>query len=153
MGQVTHQQADLMLKLYDLRREPKMRQARQWFVEGCYANSLQELREKFPPTSDESTYFRMLTSYWEMCAGLVNRGLIDDELFFENNGEAWLVYDRLKHLLPEWRATFKNPTMLKQLEALSQRFEAWRERTAPGANDVIRQFLEQMRQARAKAAG
>ena len=152
MGTVTHEQANLMLKLYEIRREPRLRQARAWFVENYFGTTPEEMMAKYPPGSEAGTNIRMVVSYWEMAAGLVNRGLIDDELFFENNGEAWLVWDRLSATVPPWRAAFKNPTMFLQLEKLATRFEAWRERVAPGSTSALRERMEQMRQAQAKAA-
>ncbi len=92
MSEVTHEQANLLLRLYELRREPRLRQARQWFSDHYQADKPEEVMQKYPPGSEENTNVRMCVSYWEMCAGLANRGLIDDELFFENNGEAWVVW-------------------------------------------------------------
>jgi hypothetical protein len=94
----------------------------------------------------------MVTSYWEMCASIVNRGMIDDDLYFESNGEAWLVWEKIKPFVPAWREAFKNPTMLANLEGLAARFEAWREKRAPGSNEAMRKFFQQLAQTRAKAA-
>ena len=152
MGQVTHDQANLLLRLYELRRDPRMREARDWFVLECHASSPQELLSRFPPGSQANASFRMVTSYWEMVAGMVNRGLIDDEFFFENGGEAWLVYDRMRPLLAAMREMNGVRNTLHHLEDLGQRFEAWREKTSPGANDKIRERMRQMLEARAKAA-
>jgi len=150
MGQVTHDQANLMLRLYELRRDPRMREARDWFVLECHASSAQELLQRFPPGSAANASFRMVTSYWEMVAGMVNRGLIDDEFFFENGGEGWLVYDRMRPFLPAMRELNGVKNTLAQLESYGQRFEAWRERVAPGANEKLRERMRQMLEARAK---
>lgn len=152
MGQTTHEQANLMLRLYELRRDPRMREARDWFIQDCHASSLQDLMTKFPPSSKENASFRMVSSYWDMAASLVNRGLIDDEMFFESNGEAWAVYDRLRPLLPAWREAVKSPHLFRNIESLGQRMEAWREKIAPGASEWMRERLRQMIEARAKAA-
>jgi hypothetical protein len=151
MGEVTHEQANLMLRLYEMRREPRLRQARQWFIEKFSAGSAEEMMEKYPPGSEENTNIRMTASYWEMCAGIVNRGLIDDEFYFESNGEAWAVWEKMKHIVPAMRGAFKNPQIFTQLEALCGRLEAWRERTAPGSNEAMRQRMAQMAQAAAQA--
>jgi len=153
MGEVTHDQVNLMLKLYDLRRESRLRQARAWFVGQFAATSLEENSKKYPLGTEENTHIRMTVSYWDMCASIVNRGLIDDELFFENNGEAWLVWEKIKPIAPAWRTAFKNPVLFANLEELCGRFEAWRERRAPGSTAAMRQMLQQMAQATAKAAG
>ena len=150
MGQVTHDQANLMLRLYELRRERRMREARDWFVLECHASSPQELLSRFPPGSQENASFRMVTSYWEMVAGMVNRGLIDDEFFFENGAEGWLVYDRMRPLLPAWREMMGTSNTLRQLESYGQRFEAWREKVSPGANEKLRERMRQFAEARSK---
>lgn len=150
MGQVTHDQANLLLRLYELRREPRMRQAREWFIRSFSANSIEELFQKYPPGSEDNASFRMVVSYWDMCASMVNRGLIDDEFFFEHAGEAWLVYDKTKELATSQRKAMGNPLILKPLEDMGTRMDAWRERTAPGFNQRMRDRLRQFAEAAAK---
>jgi len=150
MGQVTHEQANLLLRLYELRREPRLREARAWFTANFNAKTPEEMNEKYPPGSEGNVNLRMAVSYWEMAAGLVNRGLIDDELFFENSGEAWFVWERLREVVPAMRAASKNPQAWGQLEALVKRMEAWQERRAPGHAAALRQRLNPERTATAK---
>jgi len=153
MGQATHEQANLLLRLYELRREPRLRQARDWFFANFDAKTPEEVMQKFPPGSDANTSMRMVTSYWEMAAGFANRGLIDDDLFFENAGEGFFVYDRMRELIPGMRAAFKNPSVYAQLEAFGKRMEAWSERRAPGHVAHMRQMMTQMRAGMARSAG
>lgn len=154
MGNVNHQQADLMLKLYEMRREPRLRQARAWFVDNFHAASMAEVQALCPPGSDNNAFMRQVLSYWEMCANIVNRGLIDEEFFFETSGEQWIVFERFRPVLAELRAMFKNPDFLRQLEEHVKRMEAWREKRAPGALAATREYMKQMAAARlAKAAG
>lgn len=153
MGEVTYDQVNLMLRLYDLRREPKLRQARAWFVEQFSAATPEEMMQKYPRGSEESTFLRMVSSYWEMTAGIVNRGLIEEDLFFESNGELWVVWQKIRPLAAAMRATYKNPTMFAHLEALAQRLEEWRERRAPGSSDVMRKMFAQMAQQAQQKAG
>lgn len=153
MGEATYEQVNLMLKLYELRREPRLRQARAWFLDNFNISSAEEMMKKYPPGSEESTHIRMTVTYWDMVAGIANRGLIDDDLFFDSSGEAWVVWDRFRTVVPAWRAAFKNPHLFANLEQLAQRLEAWREKRAPGSTAAMRQFMEQMRQGAAKAAG
>ena len=115
MGQVTHEQVNLMLRLYELRREPRLRQARAWFVDHFHPSSPEEIREKYPMGSEENANIRMTVSYWDMVADTVNRGLIDD-IFFEHNGEIWIVWDRIRNIVPAWRAAFQNPLIFANLE-------------------------------------
>lgn len=152
MGEVTHEQANLMLRLYEMRREPRLRQARTWFGEQFSLSSPEEFLQKYPPGSEENASIRMVTSYWEMCASLVNRGLIDDELFFENNGEIWVVWEKIRGIAPAWRAALGNPRIFGHLESCVQRLEAWREKISPGMNEKLRERFAQMAQMRAQAA-
>ena len=80
------------------------------------------------------------------------RGLVDDEMFFENAGEAFLVYDRIRGLLPAMRAAYQNPHLWAQLETLGKRMEAWHEKRAPGHVAAMRQRMARMRPVAAKTA-
>src|SRR5256885_16827683 len=100
MAQVSYEEVNLMLRLYDMRREPRLRQARAWFVENFHPTSAEEMMEKYPQGSEENTFIRMVISYWGMGASIVNPGLIKDELFFECNGGIWVGGDRVRAL---WR--------------------------------------------------
>jgi hypothetical protein len=142
-AQVSYDAVNLMLRLYDIRRESRLRQARAWFVEHFRPLSPEETMQKYPQGSDENTYIRMVISYWEMVASIVNRGLIDDELFFESNGEIWIVWERMRVIVPAWRAAFKNPTMFLNIEETCKRLEAWREKRAPGSTAAMRTVLQQ----------
>ena len=145
MSQITYEEVNLMLRLYDLRREPRLREARAWFVDNFQAATPEEVMKKYPQGSSENTYIRMVVSYWDMVASIVNRGLINDELFFENNGEIWVVWDRIRNIVPTWRAAYKNPMVFHNLEEACKRLEAWREKRAPGANTAMRQMMQQAR--------
>jgi hypothetical protein len=87
----------------------------------------------------------------------VNRGLIDEEFFFESNGEQWGVWEQVKPVVGAWRAMFSSPKFLGNLEEQCRRLEAWREKRSPGSNQAIRNMLAQMQQAsqapKAQAAG
>jgi hypothetical protein len=152
MGQVTHDQANLLLRLYELRREPRLRDARAWFMANFDCKTPEDIMKKCPPGSDANTNMRMTIGYWEMAAGFANRGLIDDEMFFENSGEGFFVYDRLREMLPALRALYKNPHLWDQLESFGKRMETWIERRAPGHVAHMRQMMASMRQAAAKSA-
>jgi hypothetical protein len=155
MGEVTHEQVNLMLRLYDMRREPRLREAREWFLTNFNATTAEEMMKLCPPGSQENAFMRMVVSYWEMVAGIVNRGLIDEDFFFENTGEQWGVWERLKPIIPVWRALFKNPLVFAQLEKHINRLEAWREKNAPGSTEAMRQLMAQMAQmaSKTKTAG
>ena len=144
MEPVNYEQVHLMLRLFELRRETRLRQARSWFIEHFHPSSPEEA-QKYAPGSEEGTNIRMVVSYWEMVASTLNRGLMNDDLFFENNGELWIVWDRIRPFLPGWRALYKNSLVFSNLEAAGKRYDAWREARAPGSNDALRYLLEQSR--------
>jgi hypothetical protein len=152
MGEVTHDQANLLLKLYDLRREARLREARAWFMSQFWPASMEEVMQKYPPASEANASMRMVGSYWEMACGLVNRGLIDDELFFETSAEFWFVFERIKPILAGFRSMFHNPNAYKQLESTVARLEAHWNRVAPGMVEAYRERVTQMRDQAAKAA-
>ena len=144
MGEVTHDQANLLLRLYELRREPRLREAREWYFNHFKPASVEDAMKICPPGSNENSLMRMVTSYWDMAASMVNRGLIDEDFFFENTGEQWLVWERVKPLVPAMRAMFKNPNYHRNLEEHVNRFDAWREKKAPGSTEAMRQMMASM---------
>ncbi len=154
MGQATYDQVNLMLRLYEQRRELRLREARRWFLEQLRVTTAEDLQKQCPPGSEASASLRMTVGYWEMCASIANRGLVDEDLFFETTGEQFAVWEKLKPVVPALRAQFKNPLMLVSLEEHCKRFEAWREKRAPGSTAALREVLQRMAQAgqAAKAA-
>ena len=146
MGEVTHEQVNLMLRLYEERREPLMREARDWFFMKFHPASAEEMMQVCPPGSKENAYMRMVVSYWEMVANIVNRGLIDEEFFFQNSGEQWFVWERMKPIASALRTRSKNPHQFSQLEEHAKRMEAWREKRAPGAVETARAQMAAMAQ-------
>jgi len=142
MGDVTHDQANLLLRLYEMRREPRMREAREWFMKNFRPTSLEEMATLAPPGTAADASVRMLISYWEMAASIVNRGLIDEDFFFENTGEQWAVWGRIRGLVPAIRERSMNPHQYANLEAHVTRFEAWREKRAPGSGEALRRLMQ-----------
>ncbi|MGH9534849.1 MAG: DUF4760 domain-containing protein [Terriglobales bacterium] len=142
MGNVNHDQANLVLRLYEARREARLREAREWYIASFHPQTPEDVAALAPPGSRENTSMRMVTSYWAMAAAMVNRGLIDEEFFFETSGgEPWIVWERLKPIVAESRKRMKNPNAWAAIERLATAFEAWREKQAPGANDAMRQMM------------
>lgn len=112
------QDADLILKLYDLRREATMREARNWWWT-FNPTSAQDVIEVL--LGEHSGHYRMVISYWEMAAAMVNNGAIDEKLFNESNGEQFFVYSKIEHLIPELRTLFGSAEFLLNLETLVKR--------------------------------
>ena len=106
--------ADLILKLYDLRRETKMREARNWIF-GFNPTSAEEyMKTMMDP--EVGAYLRMVTSYWDMAASLVNHGAIDAEMFSDTVGEHLFVFAKIEPFLEELRAMWQSPEAFKNLE-------------------------------------
>src|SRR6476646_1302095 len=101
--------ANLILRLYELRREPVMRDARNWFF-SFNPTTVQDFTDVM--VSDKSAYFRMVVSYWEMAAALVNNGAIDPQMFHEANSEHVFVFAKIKPFLSEIRTTANMPEYL-----------------------------------------
>jgi hypothetical protein len=150
MSEATHEQVNLMLKLYELRREPKLREARDWFGANFHVETAEDVMRLCPPGSKENVYMRMVLGYWEMVASIVNRGLVDEDLFFENSGEQWIVWEQVKPVLGAWRTMFGSQKVFRNMEEHSKRLEAWREKHSPGSNEAMRKMRAEMA-ARAQA--
>ena len=134
--------AELLLRLYDLRREEKLRRARDWFIREFQANSLENFGQQCPVGSEKNAFFRMTVSYWDMAASIVNNGLIKEEFFFENTSEFWMVWEKIKHLASAIREGYKNPLAWKNLETLAEKYEQWMAKRAPEALDASRQRIK-----------
>jgi hypothetical protein len=143
----THEQVNLMLHLYELRREAKLREARDWMSLNFHPKNADEAMKLVPPGTKENAYMRMVLGYWEMVASIANRGLVDEELFFENSGEQWGVWEQVKPLIAAWRTMFANPQFLGNLEEHAKRLEAWREKRNPGSLEALRKVYAQMNEA------
>jgi hypothetical protein len=141
MPQATYQDAELVLRLYEMRREERMRTARTWFAANFRAQSLAEAMEKFPPGSEMNASFRMVTSYWDMAASFLVRGILHEELFFENSGEMLMVWERSKPVIADFRALRKNPMYLRNLEKAAEKYIQWMNSNAPGAYEAFLNFL------------
>ena len=142
-----HDDADLILKLYDLRREPVMREARNWLFT-FNPTSIQDVYETL--LGEHSGHYRMVISYWDMAAAMVNNGAIDETLFNETNGEHIFVYSKIEPVIEEIRAAFGSPEFLRNLETLVKRIPNIDEKLI-GMRTRMKQFAE-MRQERAAKA-
>ena len=139
-------EADLILKLYELRREATMRQARDWFAMEFNPQSAEDVRKAM--FSEHSGHLRMVTSYWDMAAALVHHGAISRELFNDTNGEYFMVFSRLEPILSEVRGMF-GPQFLAQVEKLVDETPGGRERSAmtrEGMKAIQAQVREAMQQ-------
>lgn len=148
----THEQAQLNLQLYDMRREARLRQARDWFFQNYFADSLDEAMRLAPPGSEGGTFLMMVFGYWEQACALLNYGLLHEDLFFETSGEFYGVWDRVKDHINEGRKRFVNKQFLAHVEKAAKRYETWIESRSPGHIAAMREMTKQMRSQARKAA-
>jgi hypothetical protein len=148
----TFEQAQLHLQVFDQRREPKLRQAREWFFKNFFADTLGEAMRVAPMGTEAGAYWMMVVSYWEQTCALLNYGLLHEDLFFETSGEFFGVWERIKPSLAEGRKQFVNPQFLAHLEKAANRFEAWTETRSPGQIAAMRQMMKQMQPQADRAA-
>ena len=141
----THEQAQLHLQIYDLRREARMRQARDWFFQNYFVDSLDDAMRIAAPGTEAGAFAGMVFGYWEQACALLNYGLLHEGLFFETGGEFFGVWERLKGIVPEARKRFVDPHFLSNLEKAALRFEEWNEKRSPGHLKAMRAWMEQMR--------
>ncbi len=139
--QATYDDVNLLLRLYDMRREEKLREARAWFVANCRAESFADLMQKFPFGSAENAKYRMVVSYWDMVASFIVGGVLKEDLFFESNREMLICYIRIAKFLPEMRTTNTDPFALHNLEEVSKRYITWLNNRAPGSYDAFAKRL------------
>lgn len=111
----------VILKLYELRRDEKMRAARAWYFSEFAPESAMEIIKLFREGESESAYFRMITSYWDMAASFVLNGGIDEKMFFDANTEHVFIYAKIQPFLSEVREIFQEPDYLLNLELLLQK--------------------------------
>ncbi|HYZ84329.1 MAG TPA: hypothetical protein VE621_07995 [Bryobacteraceae bacterium] len=139
----TYEDVNLIVRLYELRREEKLRTARDWFSKSFKVKSMEEFGKVCPPGYDTNTYFRMVTSYWEMVASFVTSGVLNEELLFQSGLELLFVWERIKDLVPEMRAIYRNQGQYKNLEIVAERFSEMLNRN--GGPEAYRAFSARVR--------
>ena len=147
----THEQAQLHLQVYDLRREARLREARDWFQKNYQAETLEEAMKIAPMGTEHGNFLGMVIGYWEQACTLLNYGLLHEELFFETSGEFFGVWEQLKAVVPQFRQAFKDPNLLGNLEKAAKRFEEWSEQRSPGNVAAMREYMQKER-AKSKSA-
>lgn len=135
--------AELIMRLYELRREEVMRQARTWFF-SFQPETIEDVMRTVQ--GEHSAYYRMVTSYWDMACSFVNHGAIDEEMFNDANGEQVLVFVKIQPFLEQLRAT-GSPVYMQHLEKVVMRMPNIEQRLAR-----MRELLKQMNAARSAAA-
>ncbi|HEY0544683.1 MAG TPA: hypothetical protein VGC91_04730 [Pyrinomonadaceae bacterium] len=139
-----HEDANLILRLYEIRREEAMRKAREWFMTDFNPEKIEDIMSVL--YSKRSADFRMVASYWDMVATFVNFGAIDEAMFNDINTEHVAIYAKLQPFLAELRALPGVPPYLylKNLEPLIQRMPDAEPRLV-----AMRNFMKRSIEARA----
>lgn len=150
----THEQAQLHLQVFEMRRETRLRQARDWFMKNYFAENFEDAKRIAAPGTEESIFVNMVVGYWEQTCALLNYELLHEGLFFETTGEFFVVWERVKPGIEEARQFFGNKLFLSNVERAAKRYEEWSEARTPGHIAKMRQWMQQMRLLRqaAKAA-
>lgn len=128
-NQATATDAELILKLYDLRREPEMRKARNWWLTTFWPESAEDFfKIGMAMGSQENNWMRQVGGYWEMAASLVLHGALNEGLFLEGSfsGEMFFIFAKVRPFLPQLREKFQSPTMWGNIETLINRSEKGR---------------------------
>jgi hypothetical protein len=130
--------AELILRLYELRREETLRAARRFLVFDFNPKNLEELRAVSRDTkAPKNVYWRQTISFWEMAASLVLRGALDADLFLDSTGEGILLYAKFHHFHAETEKQSGKPfmaqtaTLIERYPAAKARYEGMLERFEP----------------------
>lgn len=112
----SHHDAELVLKLYDLRREAVMRDARNW-VATFNPQSIDDVLKVMSDFSSKgNAYLRQVCSYWEMVAALIVHGTLNKELAFDTLGEMYFVYSIMEPVIEDFRQKFNAPDFFKNVQ-------------------------------------
>ena len=128
MMQPTYDDANLLLRLYEIRREEKLRHARHWFLFEFQPGAWDEVRKGFFTGQDEDNYLRMVVSYWDMACALVKQGILNKDLFYATTGEYVVVWNKTKPWVAGVREELKNSLMFRNLEDIAEDAVQWQNR-------------------------
>lgn len=135
--------AELIMKLYDLRREETMRKARNWMF--SFNPTSPEDVEKTMMDPEVGAYLRMVLSYWDMAASFVKHGAIDADMFHETAGEHIGVFAKIEPFIADLRTKWEQPDAFKNLENVIY--------DRPGGKEKLAKTREWMKGIQEKMAG
>jgi hypothetical protein len=113
--------AELILKMYDLRREAEMRKARAWVLTQFWPNAADDVVKIAGALgTQENAWFRQVSGYWEMVASMADRGVVNPDMFLEPSfsGEMFFLYAKLRPILKDLREKLQAPTMFRHVESV-----------------------------------
>ena len=131
MARPTAADAQLILKLYDLRREPEMRKARSWWLVTFWPMTADDIIKVASALgTDENAWFRQVAGYWDMAASFVNRGILNADLFLEggSSGEMVFLFAKIQPILKETREKMKATTLFRNVEKVIMGSKSGQER-------------------------
>ena len=137
VARATYDDVNLVLRLYEMRREERLREARRWFAASFKVKTFDDFTKLCPPGSDPNASYRMVTTYWEMVASFLTSGVLNAELFYQSGREMLFTWERVRDILPTVRETYTHPRELKNLEDAATAYIGWWNAHAPGAYDAF----------------
>jgi len=123
--------AELILKLYDLRREAEIRKARNWWAANFWPENADDfMKIALAAGTQENNWLRQVPGYWELAASLVVHGTLNETLFLEPafSGEMFLIFAKIHPFLKDVRERTQNPRMLANVEKVIKKSKAGQER-------------------------
>jgi hypothetical protein len=115
----TYEDAKLILRLYELRRDEKLRAARDWYARRFFPRSFADVQAAMAPGSPDNLWLRMVFGYWEMAASFVVHGVLNAELFFESGGELVFVWAKIEPFIGALRAEMNQPLLVNVEKAMT----------------------------------
>jgi hypothetical protein len=127
--------AEIILRLYELRTEAELRKARAWMMSEFWPSTAEEyFAVAENPADPHNAWLRQVISYWEMAAAMVLHGAVSAELFVDCNGEGFFLLAKFAPILDGIRG--KNPAFLMKTSELVNRFTAAAQRYEAALKNV-----------------
>ncbi len=144
MASPTYQDADLLLRIYDMRRETQLRQARD-LVRNLKFKDAVDFQKRYPENSPGSKALGKVFGYWELVCTLVDKGLLDEELFQTTNFEHVSIWYRFRPVVEAWRKEWDYPELALPLQRIAERHPGYKKMDAWTAE------MEKAKEKKAKA--
>jgi hypothetical protein len=138
----TPEDAQLILRLYEVRREDEMRKARAWYTSEFLPNSFDDVKTVwFDGTHPHNPHFRMVTTYWDMAASFVASGALNGDLLLESGTEMIVVYAKVEPYLKDMREQSGLSAYLSNIEKVIEQHSLAQEKLA-----WARMYIERLKQ-------
>jgi L-rhamnose mutarotase len=133
--------AQVIMQLFELRREAEMRKARDWFAAQFHPQSVDDIMSVLSQFgSDGNRFFRMVTSYWEMAATMANHGAVNEQLFLDTQNEMFFIFAKIHPYLDAFREKMGSPDAMRNVETLINKSETSRKKL-----EAFKKRIEQIR--------